>query len=127
VSERQQEIFIKSLNSSLPKGKNYDKIKSQLRDLKLSTVCEEARCPNIGECWGGGEHGTQTATIMVIKILAASSRSSADNEFLTFPTADGRHLHQGMSILLGEDFAGTTATRPKGTGEYSDCNCDLGA
>lgn len=61
-------------------GKNYDKIKKQLRDLKLSTVCEEARCPNIGECWGGGEHGTQTATIMVsfaIKLLLRS-RSSAD-------------------------------------------------
>ena len=28
-------------------------------------VCEEARCPNIGECWGGGEEGTATATIMV--------------------------------------------------------------
>lgn len=46
-------------------GKNFSKIKSQLRDLRLSTVCEEARCPNIGECWGGGEHGTATATIMV--------------------------------------------------------------
>lgn len=30
-----------------------------------SQVCEEARCPNIGECWGGGEHATATATIMV--------------------------------------------------------------
>lgn len=49
-------------------GKNYAKIKSQLRELKLATVCEEARCPNIGECWGGGEHGTQTATIMVRKL-----------------------------------------------------------
>lgn len=28
-------------------------------------VCEEARCPNIGECWGGGEYSTATATIMV--------------------------------------------------------------
>lgn len=28
-------------------------------------VCEEARCPNIGECWGGGEYATATATIMV--------------------------------------------------------------
>lgn len=31
----------------------------------LCKVCEEARCPNIGECWGGGEHGVATATIMV--------------------------------------------------------------
>lgn len=53
------------LKTTIPVGKNFAKIKAQLRDLKLSTVCEEARCPNIGECWGGGEHGTQTATIMV--------------------------------------------------------------
>jgi len=31
----------------------------------FSQVCEEARCPNIGECWGGGEYNTATATIMV--------------------------------------------------------------
>lgn len=53
------------LKKEIPIGENFNKIKSQLRDLKLATVCEEARCPNIGECWGGGEHGTQTATIMV--------------------------------------------------------------
>jgi len=54
------------LKTTIPTGKNYAKIKNQLRELKLATVCEEARCPNIGECWGGGEHGTQTATIMLM-------------------------------------------------------------
>ncbi|XP_055902376.1 lipoyl synthase, mitochondrial [Eupeodes corollae] len=54
------------LKTTIPTGKNFNKIKEQLRDLKLATVCEEARCPNIGECWGGGEHGTQTATIMLM-------------------------------------------------------------
>ena len=54
------------LKTQIPMGKNYSRIKSQLRDLRLSTVCEEARCPNIGECWGGGTHGTATATIMVL-------------------------------------------------------------
>lgn len=53
------------LKREIPVGENFNKIKKQLRELKLATVCEEARCPNIGECWGGGEHGTQTATIMV--------------------------------------------------------------
>lgn len=53
------------LKTTIPTGKNFSKIKDQLRELKLATVCEEARCPNIGECWGGGKHGTQTATIMV--------------------------------------------------------------
>jgi lipoic acid synthetase len=36
-------------------------VKSLLRGLELHTVCEEARCPNVGECWGGG-----TATIMLL-------------------------------------------------------------
>jgi len=54
------------LKKEIPIGKNFNKIKTQLRELKLATVCEEARCPNIGECWGGGEHGTQTATIMLM-------------------------------------------------------------
>lgn len=56
------------LKKEIPIGANFNKIKEQLRELKLATVCEEARCPNIGECWGGGEHGTQTATIMVTTI-----------------------------------------------------------
>lgn len=54
------------LKREIPIGENYAKIKEQLRGLNLHTVCEEARCPNIGECWGGGEHGTATATIMVL-------------------------------------------------------------
>lgn len=56
------------LKTKIPMGENYDKMKVQLRQLRLSTVCEEARCPNIGECWGGGDHGTATATIMVCMI-----------------------------------------------------------
>ncbi|XP_036790123.1 lipoyl synthase, mitochondrial-like [Oncorhynchus mykiss] len=54
------------LKTEIPIGKNYNKLKNTLRDLNLHTVCEEARCPNIGECWGGGEHGTATATIMLM-------------------------------------------------------------
>ncbi|GAB0090182.1 Lipoyl synthase [Sergentomyia squamirostris] len=54
------------LKTTIPRGENFMRIKQQLRELNLATVCEEARCPNIGECWGGGEHGTQTATIMLM-------------------------------------------------------------
>merc|ERR1711874_175547 len=49
----------------IPMGKNFSKLRNDLRGLKLATVCEEARCPNIGECWGG-EKGTATATIMLM-------------------------------------------------------------
>ena len=44
-----------------PGGERYNKIKRRARQLQLHTVCEEAQCPNIGECWGGG-----TATFMVM-------------------------------------------------------------
>ena len=54
------------LKREVPGGENYTRIKSKLRELKLHTVCEEARCPNIGECWGGGEEQTATATIMLM-------------------------------------------------------------
>ncbi|XP_016369407.1 lipoyl synthase, mitochondrial [Sinocyclocheilus rhinocerous] len=54
------------LKTEIPIGKNYNKLKNTLRELNLNTVCEEARCPNIGECWGGGEYATATATIMLM-------------------------------------------------------------
>jgi lipoyl synthase len=44
-----------------PSGENYKQIKELSRNLGLHTVCEEAHCPNIGECWGGG-----TATFMLL-------------------------------------------------------------
>eukprot|EP00977_Amphora_coffeiformis_P001884 scaffold362_cov176-Amphora_coffeaeformis.AAC.10 len=45
---------------------NYQNLRSTVRELGLATVCEEARCPNIGECWGGGEDNSATATIMIM-------------------------------------------------------------
>ena len=44
-----------------PGGERYTWIKHQARELGLHTVCEEAHCPNIGECWSSG-----TATFMVM-------------------------------------------------------------
>jgi lipoic acid synthetase len=60
------------LKTSIPSGASFSKIKKDLRGLGLHTVCEEARCPNIGDCWGGKEGASPeeskraaTATIMV--------------------------------------------------------------
>ena len=44
-----------------PIGENYTQLKGLVRGLQLHTVCESARCPNLGECWGAG-----TATIMIL-------------------------------------------------------------
>ncbi|CAN1123836.1 Lipoyl synthase, mitochondrial [Linum perenne] len=56
----------KWMKEAIPGGEKYVQIKKKLRELKLHTVCEEAKCPNLGECWSGGETGTATATIMIL-------------------------------------------------------------
>ena len=43
------------------RGENYQRLKGLFRSLNLHTVCEEAHCPNVTECWGGG-----TATLMLM-------------------------------------------------------------
>ncbi|MEN2496633.1 MAG: hypothetical protein MHMPM18_001127 [Marteilia pararefringens] len=52
------------LRSKAPTNKRYFELRNQLKNLNLSTVCQEAKCPNIGECWSD-EKGQATATIMV--------------------------------------------------------------
>jgi lipoyl synthase len=49
------------IKARLPSGENYHDLKGILRGLELNTVCEEAHCPNIGECWE-----QRTATIMIL-------------------------------------------------------------
>jgi lipoic acid synthetase len=49
------------LKVQLPRGEAYETVKSNVRRLELNTVCQEAMCPNLGECWGAG-----TATIMIL-------------------------------------------------------------
>src|SRR5919205_4625464 len=44
-----------------PGSENYLRLKGVMQELNLHTVCEEARCPNIGECW---HHGTATFMIL---------------------------------------------------------------
>ena len=49
------------IKARMPSGENYHDLKGLLRGLDLNTVCEEAHCPNIGECWD-----QRTATIMIL-------------------------------------------------------------
>ncbi|KAK9460920.1 putative lipoate synthase [Lipomyces oligophaga] len=67
MMSRKEHVRLPSwLKTEIPKGSNYSKIKNDLRGLKLHTVCEEARCPNIGECWGGSDKSQATATVMLM-------------------------------------------------------------
>jgi len=49
------------LKVKAPGGKSYLHLKNMMQELDLHTVCEEAHCPNIGECW---DHGTATFMIL---------------------------------------------------------------
>lgn len=49
------------LRAPMPAGKGFDEVRRKVREHRLATVCEEAHCPNIGECWNAG-----TATLMLM-------------------------------------------------------------
>ncbi len=49
------------LKVKMPSGQNYNDLRNKMRKSSLHTVCEEARCPNIGECWE-----RKTATFMIL-------------------------------------------------------------
>jgi len=61
VAERRFEPKPEWLKVRFPGGPNYLRLKGLMRERRLHTVCEEARCPNIGECWEAG-----TATFMIL-------------------------------------------------------------
>jgi lipoyl synthase len=56
-----------------PKGENYKWLKGLMRSKQLHTVCEEAHCPNIGECWG-----SRTATFLILGDVCTRSCGFCD-------------------------------------------------
>lgn len=54
----------------LPTGENYTRVKRIVKENKLHTICEDGRCPNMGECWGAG-----TATFMILGNICTRSCS----------------------------------------------------
>jgi lipoic acid synthetase len=58
----------KWIRAKLPYGESYTKLLGLMRGKQLHTVCEEAHCPNLGECWGRG-----TATFMILGDICTRS------------------------------------------------------
>jgi len=58
------------LKIDLPTGENYTRVKRIVKEHKLHTICEDGRCPNMGECWGAG-----TATFMILGNICTRSCS----------------------------------------------------
>jgi lipoic acid synthetase len=61
MTEKRRQPRPEWLKVRIPGGEGYFRMKSLIREQQLNTVCEEARCPNVGECWGAG-----TATFMIL-------------------------------------------------------------
>jgi lipoic acid synthetase len=61
MSERKRGPRPEWLKVRIPGNEGYFRLKTLVQEQKLNTVCEDARCPNIGECWGAG-----TATFMIL-------------------------------------------------------------
>lgn len=71
TAQKQQGISKPSwLKIELPTGAEYTRVKKIVRENKLHTICEDGRCPNMGECWGAG-----TATFMILGNICTRSCS----------------------------------------------------
>ncbi len=113
-----------------PGGERYTHIKSRARQLKLHTVCEEARCPNIGECWGGG-----TATFMVMggictrgcRFCAVNTRRSG----MPLDPDEPRNLAEAIAELELDYVVITSVDRDdlpdQGAGHFAACITEIRA
>jgi hypothetical protein len=95
-------------------SENYQKLRKTVRDLGLSTVCEEARCPNIGECWGGGPNETATATIMIMGDTVSDDNCSSVQtieacKLIGAYSNNFKTVYQRLPLLFGEDIESTSS------------------
>ena len=95
------------LKVPMPGGERYQKVKETLRGLSLHTVCQEASCPNVGECWGGG-----TATVMLMGDVCTRGCRFCHVKTATRPPPldpdEPRHLAEAVAEL-GLDYIVVTS------------------
>jgi lipoic acid synthetase len=90
------------LRQRAPQGERYEQLVSELGGLKLATVCQEAQCPNIGECWNGGDSGLGTATIMLLgDTCTRGCRFCAVNTARTPPPPDPDEPENTAAAVAG--------------------------
>ena len=94
------------LKVRMPGGGRFEQVRSTLRELNLVTVCEEASCPNVGECWGSG-----TATVMLMgDVCTRGCRFCDVNSGTPRPLdpLEPRHLAEAVG-RLGLDYLVVTS------------------
>lgn len=106
-----------------PNSKNFYEIKRMLREQKLHTVCEEASCPNIGECFGKG-----TATFMILGDLCTRRCPFCDvahGKPLPPDTEEPLHLAQSIAAMKLKYVVITSVDRDDlrdgGAQHFADC------
>jgi lipoic acid synthetase len=112
-----------------PGSPSYLRLKSLMRDLSLHTVCEEAQCPNIGECWNHGtatfmilgdictracsycavEHGRPGAVDIAEPVRVADAIKTLDLRYVVITSVDRDDLPDGGASIFAETIRETRA------------------
>lgn len=83
------------IRTRVPGGEGYARLKTLLRARGLATVCEEAHCPNVAECWGGG-----TATVMLMgEVCTRGCRFCAVETSKSPPLPDAQEPEHMASLV----------------------------
>jgi lipoic acid synthetase len=85
------------LKVPLPGGEGFKRLKELTRELKLNTVCEEARCPNMGECWKG-DHATMTIMVLGDECTRRCRFCAVKTVTHAAPPDPDEPLHVGQAI-----------------------------
>jgi lipoic acid synthetase len=95
--------WLKAAPATSPK---YHELRSTVRELGLATVCEEAKCPNIGDCWGGGVGSHSHSSLNL-------NTSHADDEALLehYGTATATIMIMGDTCTRGCSFCAVKTSR----------------
>ena len=123
---KQREPKPRWLKVPLPGGEGYRKLKGLTKDLKLNTVCEEARCPNIGECWKG-DHATMTIMVLGDECTRRCRFCAVKTVDRAAPPDPDEPEHVGTAIgEMALDYVVITSVdrddlADGGAGHYADC------
>ncbi len=114
------------LKVPLPGGEGYARLKRLTRELKLHTVCEEARCPNVGECWKG-DHATMTIMVLGDECTRRCRFCAVKTVERAAPPDPDEPAHVGEAVGRMElDYVVLTSVdrddlADGGAGHYADC------
>lgn len=112
------------LRARVPGGAGFEAVRRNVRKHKLATVCEEAKCPNIGECWG---HGTATIMLMGSVCTRACRFCAVDtgNPRGLLDALEPRQTAESVRLMNLRYVVLTSVNRDDladgGAGHYADC------